>query len=112
MSIAYAAEAVHVRDIGHLTAADIARATGAGVSSVRSWVREDRTPSSQHAERLGELAAIVERLAQVMQPDYIPVWLRKPIGLLEDDKPLDVIAAGEYRRVSAVVAGLESMPAS
>ena len=28
--------------------------------------------------------------------------------LLDDDKPLDVIAAGEYRRVSRVLAGLES----
>ena len=34
--------------------------------------------------------------------------MRKPIPLLDDDKPLDVIAAGEYRRVSKVLAGLES----
>ena len=34
------------------------------------------------------------------------VWMRKPIAL-DDDKPLDVIANGDYRRVSRVVAGLE-----
>jgi hypothetical protein len=38
----------------------------------------------------------------------VPVWLRKPIALLDDDKPLDVIATGEYRRVSRVLAGLEA----
>jgi uncharacterized protein (DUF2384 family) len=54
-----------------------------------------------------ELAALVERLAGVMQGDYVPVWMRKPIPLLDDKKPLDLIAAGEYRRVSRVVAGLE-----
>ena len=33
-----------------------------------------------------------------MEATYVPVWVRKPIALLDDDKPLDVIAAGEYRR--------------
>jgi hypothetical protein len=42
-----------------------------------------------------------------MDPRYVPVWLRKPIALLDDDKPLDVIAMGGYRRVSRVLAGLE-----
>jgi uncharacterized protein (DUF2384 family) len=112
MSTAFAAEAVHVKEVGHLSAADIARATGASESSVRSWFREARAPSFEHAERLGELAAIVERLTNVMSADYIPVWMRKPVGLLDDEKPLDVIAAGDYRRVAKVISGLESMPVS
>ena len=40
-----------------------------------------------------------------MRPDYIPIWLRKPIPLLGDDKPLDVIAAGDYRRVAELISG-------
>jgi uncharacterized protein (DUF2384 family) len=55
-----------------------------------------------------ELAAIVEPAVHVMQPAYVAVWMRKPIPLLDDDKPLDVIAAGGYRRVSRVLAGLEA----
>ena len=43
-----------------------------------------------------------------MDPTYVPVWLRKPAPLLDDDKPLDVIAVGDYRRVSRVIAGLEA----
>lgn len=43
-----------------------------------------------------------------MQPSYVPVWLRKPIPLLDDDKPIDVIASGEYRRVSQTLAALEA----
>jgi len=57
---------------------------------------------------LAELSSIVERLVRVMQATYVPVWMRKPIPLLDDDKPLDVIAAGDYRRVSRVLAGLEA----
>jgi transcriptional regulator with XRE-family HTH domain len=108
MGTAFAAEAAHIVETGRLSAADIARATGANETTVRAWLRGSRSPSGQRAERLAELSAIVERLARVMQPEYVPVWLRKPVPLLDDDKPLDVIAAGDYRRVSRVLAGLES----
>jgi hypothetical protein len=42
-----------------------------------------------------------------MSPDYIPVWMTKPIEALDDEKPLDLMARGEYRRVSALVRNLE-----
>ena len=63
-------------------------------------------------ERLAELSAIVARLVRVMQAAYVPVWIRGPVALLDDDTPLDVIAAGDAGRVSRVVAGLESPGAS
>ena len=108
MATAFASEAGHIREIGHLTVPDIARATGANETTVRAWLRDERSPSGAYAERLVELSSIVERLVRVMQPTYVPVWMRKPVALLEDDKPLDVIAAGDYRRVSRVLAGLEA----
>jgi transcriptional regulator with XRE-family HTH domain len=107
MTTAFASEAQHIKETGHLSVPDIARATGANETTVRAWLRNERSPSGAHAERLAELSSIVERLVRVMQPTYVPVWMRKPAPLLDDDKPLDVIAAGDYRRVSRVVAGLE-----
>jgi hypothetical protein len=108
MATAFAGEAAHVQEIGHLSVPDIARATGANETTVRAWVRGERSPSGTYAERLAELSSVVERLVRLMQPNYVPVWMRKPVPLLDDDKPLDVIAAGEYRRVSRVLAGLEA----
>jgi len=108
MTTAFASEAARIAETGNLTVSDISRATGAHETSVRAWLRDERSPSGNHAERLAELSALVERLALVMDAAYIPVWVRKPISLLDDDKPLDVVAAGGYRRVSRVVAGLES----
>jgi transcriptional regulator with XRE-family HTH domain len=108
MATAFAIEAAHIQQTGHLSVADLARATGADETTVRAWLRGSRSPSGARAERLAELSSIVERLARVMRPDYIPVWMRKPVPLLDDEKPLDVIATGDYRRVSRVVAGLES----
>jgi uncharacterized protein (DUF2384 family) len=44
----------------------------------------------------------------VLRPDTIPVWLNKPVPSLEHEKPIDLIAHGEYRRVADVLAGLET----
>jgi hypothetical protein len=42
-----------------------------------------------------------------MDAEYIPVWLNTPIPLLDDEKPLELIATGNYRRVAEAVAALE-----
>ena len=107
MAVSYAAEAARARELGGLSEGDIARATGVAPATARAWLAGTRSPTGERAERLMELSAMVERLAGVMDRDYIPIWLRKPIPLLDDDKPLDVIAAGEYRRLSQLIAGLE-----
>src|SRR5438128_939181 len=51
---AFAREAAYAADIGHLTARDIARATGVAVSTAGAWLRHTRTPSGERAERLAE----------------------------------------------------------
>ena len=56
---------------------------------------------------MAELAAIVERLARVMRSEYIPVWLSKPIEGLGDEKPIELIRRGKYRRVAALISELE-----
>jgi transcriptional regulator with XRE-family HTH domain len=108
----FAGEAARIREIGHLTTSDIARATGADDSTVRAWINETRSPSGERAERLAELSAVVERLAAVIDPEYIPVWLRKPNALLGDEKPIDLVATADYRKVSVVIASLEGTPVS
>jgi putative toxin-antitoxin system antitoxin component (TIGR02293 family) len=108
MSLAYADEAIHIRQLAPLTARDIARATGAGQSTVEAWLARTRAPSGTRAERLLELAAIVEQAARVLRPEAIPVWLNKPVPSLEQHKPIELIARGEYRRVADVLAGLET----
>jgi transcriptional regulator with XRE-family HTH domain len=107
MATAYAEEAILVHDTGHLSDREIARATGAAASTVREWLAGRSGPSGSRAERLAELSSLVERLARVIRPTYIPVWLNKPIPALEDDKPIERIAAGDYRSVARLISGLE-----
>jgi transcriptional regulator with XRE-family HTH domain len=108
MTTAFAEEAARLRETGHLSDRDIATATGAGVSTVGAWIRGTRSPRGERAERVAELSAIVERLARVMEPDYIPVWLHKPVPALDDDKPIELLARGEWKPVARLVSSLES----
>jgi transcriptional regulator with XRE-family HTH domain len=107
-TMAYAEEARYVRRVAHLSDREIAQVTGAGLSTVSAWLRLTRSPSGQRAQRLVELSAMVERLARVVAEDYIPVWLNKPIPALDDHKPLELLAAGEYRRVARLISELEA----
>ena len=105
-----AEEIARVSRLGNLTAAHLADATGGDPSSARRWRNGTRTPAGKHATRDLQLAALVERLAQVMDTSYIPIWLVKPITRLDDRRPVDAIRDGDYRSVSKLVAALEEMP--
>ena len=100
-------DAVYLHEIARLSDADIARATGVARGTARAWLAHTRSPTGERAERLIELSALVERLARVMEPSYIAVWLRKPVPALAERKPIDVIAGGEYLRVAELVSTLE-----
>ena len=105
-------EAAHLNEVGGLSDADIARATGAAKSTSRAWLNGSRSPTGERAERLIELFALVERLERLMEPDYIAIWLRKPVPALEHEKPLDLIGRGDYRRVARLISELEGTTAS
>ena len=64
-------------------------------------------PTGARAERLIELAEMIKRLALVLRPESIPVWLQRPILALDDEKPIEIIARGEYRRVAKLIAEIE-----
>jgi hypothetical protein len=51
---------------------------------------------------------ILERLARVIDPEHIPVWLHEPVPALGDEKPIDLLARGEWQPVVRVISGLES----
>ncbi|MEP7360687.1 MAG: hypothetical protein ABI744_03820 [Chloroflexota bacterium] len=103
----YANELKRVQKLG-IQSADIARATGAARATVNAWIRATRRPAAEHRDRLLELVAVVDRLAEVMDDDQVALWLQKPLPALKDARPLDAIANGKYRDVSRLVAELEN----
>ena len=85
----------------------IAAATGAKPSTVRGWLAGRSEPTGARAERLIELAEMIKRLALVVRPGSIAVWLNRPILALDDEKPIELIARGEYKRVAKLIAEIE-----
>jgi hypothetical protein len=50
---------------------------------------------------------MTDRLRRVMDPEYIPVWLNRPLEALDDDKPAELLARGQYRGVAKLIAEFE-----
>ena len=107
IATAYAEEVKRVQKIGVKTG-EIAQATGSATATVTAWARSEREPTGQYRRRLLELVSLIERLAAVMDARYVPLWLQKPVPALNDGRPLDALAKGQYRRVSLLVAELEN----
>jgi transcriptional regulator with XRE-family HTH domain len=94
------AEAVRImrREIG-LTEADLAAATGVDRRSVRRWLAASPTRPVRHERRIDDLRAIVEILADGLTENGIRQWLRARNRSLRGERPLDVLARGEFGRV-------------
>ena len=74
---------------------------------MRDWLSRRSAASGARADRLVELGAVVGRLARVMQADFIPIWASRPIEALDDEEPIEVLARGDYRRISKLIGDLE-----
>ena len=107
MSLAYVDEVARIKALAPLTDADIARATATSPGTVAAWRTGRQDPRGVRARRLVELSALVERLAGVIQADYVPVWLNKPLPRFEHRAPADVLAAGGYEARSGAIGELE-----
>ena len=107
MSVAYIDEVEKIKSLAPVTDADIGRALGTSAGTVAAWRARRQVPRGARARRLVELSALIERLAGVIEPEYIPVWLNKPIPRLDHRAPADVIATGGYDEVSGVIGELE-----
>jgi len=70
-------EAQRVHEVAGLSDRTIAAATGAKPSTVRGWLSGRSEPTGARAERLIELAEMIKRLALVVKPESIAVWLMR-----------------------------------
>lgn len=78
---------------------DVARVLGSTARSVARWQAAEVSPRRESEERLLELKAVVDLARRCLRPESARLWLRSPNPDLSYEKPLDLIARGEYRRV-------------
>jgi len=50
---------------------------------------------------------MVRRLGRVLRSESIVPWLQRPVLALDDEKPIELIARGEYRRVAKLISEIE-----
>jgi putative toxin-antitoxin system antitoxin component (TIGR02293 family) len=78
---------------------DLARVSDTNPRSVARWKTEAATPRREAEDRLLELRAVVDLARRVMRDDAARFWMRSPNPDLDYEKPLDLVAAGQYQRV-------------
>jgi uncharacterized protein (DUF2384 family) len=62
-------------------------------------IRREIAPRRQTEERLLELKAVLDLATRLFRPDVARVWMRSPVPALDYAKPLDLVRAGQWRRV-------------
>lgn len=89
-----------------LNQVDIARLLDTNARTVARWLNDGIEPRPEARRRLLELVAVLEHLSGVLQPQAAHDWLFSPNAMLDHHKPVDLLAAGEFRRVLALIDAL------
>jgi putative toxin-antitoxin system antitoxin component (TIGR02293 family) len=85
---------------------DVARVLETSPRTVSRWMHRKTAPRPEHRERLLEILYVFDQLSRVLKPEAAHDWLFAPNEMLSHEKPIDLLAAGEYRRVLGVVEAL------
>lgn len=85
---------------------DVARVLDTTPRTVSRWIRRETAPRAEQRERLLETLYVFDQLSRVLKPEAAHDWLLAPSEMLNHEKPIDLLAAGEYRRVLGVVEAL------
>ena len=80
-------------------AVDVARVAGTSARSVVRWRMGEVSPRRGTEERLLELKAVLDLARRVFRDDIARQWLRSPVPDLDYAKPLELVAAGQWRSV-------------
>lgn len=80
-----------------LTDDELARATGAGVRTIRRLLSEDERPKrTRLEERIDDLRTIVEILREAYSAEATRSWLMARNRLLGFDRPIDRLAGDDF----------------
>lgn len=82
---------------------DVSKATHTSVACVRGWQASTASLDRDAEARLTELKAVVELARRVFDVGPGRLWLHSGVPALGDTQPLDLIAAGRWHEVVAVL---------
>lgn len=91
-----------------LTLAEIASATGVSERQVQHWSAGNSRPRESARDRLVDIHYLAQQLAEVYRPEGVEIWLHARNRSLEGQRPIDLLALGEFQPVLAAVERLTS----
>lgn len=87
-----------------LPARVVSEATGANIRTVERWRAGAQPRRHVYRIRLDDLAAVLEVLGEAMAPRARQAWLTARSAHLGWQRPVDVLAEGEFDRVRGAAA--------
>ena len=86
----------------HLRREELGRLTGFSLRAMAEWA-SGKLPSQPAKRRLQEVHRLLDALSEMVRPEEIPDWLRKPNAAFNSLTPLQVIELGEIDRLWEMV---------
>lgn len=103
MNNALATRLTDVLQKADLDYTDLARILDLNPRTVSRWANTAAQPRREYRERLLEFFAVMERLQQVVDPSFSHDWLFTPNAALSDEKPVELLRRGDFRKVLGVI---------
>ncbi len=108
MSTAVSKVLERLRDEGGLQGKDIANIVAVSPATVSRWSSGKATPDLRTQTVIAELRYVVDRLAEFYTPDETRLWLHAVHPMLDNQRAIDLINAGQTERVLGVIEALDA----
>jgi transcriptional regulator with XRE-family HTH domain len=95
-----------LRERGGLKGTDVANIAAVSPATVSRWTAGTSFPHPKTQLLISDLRYVVDRLAELYDPDETRIWLYSKHRLLEGERAIDLIHAGRADEVLAVIESL------
>jgi transcriptional regulator with XRE-family HTH domain len=97
-----------LRHRGGLKGTDVANIASVSPATVSRWTSGSASPHPKTQLLISDLRYLVDRLAEIYDPDETRVWLYSKHRLLNGERAIDLIHAGRADEVLAVIESLDA----
>jgi transcriptional regulator with XRE-family HTH domain len=84
-----------------ITQTELGQVVGASLRTVQNWAAGKATPAGAKVRRLLDVQYIVRELREAYTEEGVEIWLHARNRNLDSQRPIDLLAAGQYDEVLA-----------